>query len=136
PGVMQVGQGTTELESAVLTFVSDLLERRKRITRHRIVDSIERGSAFLQDRTWFASRFSCMDAKQKDILTMIRPFILLGILCVGFFHVPALAAAFPERPIRFIVPFPPGGNTDVLSRLIAKGLTDKWGQQVIVDNRP
>ena len=67
---------------------------------------------------------------------MIRSFIASGIFAMGFLHGPALAAAFPERPIRFIVPFPPGGNTDVLSRLIAKGLIEKWGQQVIVDNRP
>lgn len=67
---------------------------------------------------------------------MIRSLIATGILAVGLLHGLAAAAAFPERPIRFIVPFPPGGNTDILSRLIAKGLIEKWGQQVIVDNRP
>lgn len=67
---------------------------------------------------------------------MIRSFMASSILALGVCHSLALAGTYPERPIRFIVPFPPGGNTDVLSRLLAKGLIDKWGQQVIVDNRP
>ncbi|MCE9639050.1 MAG: tripartite tricarboxylate transporter substrate binding protein [Betaproteobacteria bacterium] len=51
-------------------------------------------------------------------------------------HVPACADSYPDRPIRFIVPFPPGGNTDVLARILAKGLTEAWQQQVVIDNRP
>ena len=50
-----------------------------------------------------------------------------------------LAAAqqdYPNKPIRFIVPFPPGGSTDPVARLIGQKLTESWGQQVIVDNRP
>lgn len=44
--------------------------------------------------------------------------------------------AYPGRPIRFITPFPPGGTTNVATRLVAEKLTESWGQQVIVDNRP
>ena len=44
-------------------------------------------------------------------------------------------AQFPERPVRFIVPFPPGGGTDALARILAAKLGEAWGQQVIVDNR-
>jgi tripartite-type tricarboxylate transporter receptor subunit TctC len=44
--------------------------------------------------------------------------------------------SYPSRPIRLIVPFPPGGPTDVMGRLISQGLTDQLGQQVYVDNRP
>jgi len=44
--------------------------------------------------------------------------------------------SYPTRPIRFIIPFPPGGSTDPVGRYVAGKLTDRLGQQVIVDNRP
>ena len=47
----------------------------------------------------------------------------------------ALAQAWPTRPITMIVPFPAGGNADVLARAFAPELSEKLGQQVIVDNR-
>lgn len=45
-------------------------------------------------------------------------------------------ASFPERPIRLLVPFAPGGNTDILARAVAQRMSDNWGKPVIVDNRP
>ncbi|HEY0336490.1 MAG TPA: tripartite tricarboxylate transporter substrate binding protein [Burkholderiales bacterium] len=45
------------------------------------------------------------------------------------------ARAFPSRPIRMIVPFPPGGSNDILGRFIAQKMSERFGQQVIVDNR-
>jgi len=46
------------------------------------------------------------------------------------------AAAYPARPIRLVAPFAPGGGTDVVSRLVSQRLTEAWGQQIIIDNRP
>jgi tripartite-type tricarboxylate transporter receptor subunit TctC len=48
----------------------------------------------------------------------------------------AQQGSYPQRPVRFIVPFPPAGPTDLLARAIAVKLTEYWGEQVIVDNRP
>jgi len=48
----------------------------------------------------------------------------------------ATAAGFPERPVRMIVPFAAGGGSDILSRAIGQKLTEGWGQQVVIDNRP
>jgi tripartite-type tricarboxylate transporter receptor subunit TctC len=49
---------------------------------------------------------------------------------------PAAAQTFPAKPIRVIVPSPPGDGSDVMARLIGEKLTAAWGQQVVVDNRP
>jgi tripartite-type tricarboxylate transporter receptor subunit TctC len=48
----------------------------------------------------------------------------------------AFAQTFPTKPIRIVLPFPPGGPTDLYGRIIAEGLKERLGQQVIVDNRP
>ena len=56
----------------------------------------------------------------------------LACACVS----PAFAAeGYPSKPVRFIVPFPPGGGTDALARVLGAKLGELWGQQVIVDNR-
>jgi len=47
----------------------------------------------------------------------------------------AAHAAFPERPIRFVVPFPPGGSTDTVARLVALRAADQLGQSIVIDNR-
>jgi tripartite-type tricarboxylate transporter receptor subunit TctC len=46
------------------------------------------------------------------------------------------AQNYPSRPIRMLIPFPPGGGADINGRLIGKALTDRWGVQIVIDNRP
>ena len=60
--------------------------------------------------------------------------VALG-LAWSLIALPALADVYPQRPIRMIIPSPPGGGTDIVARLIAKHLTDALGQTVIVENR-
>src|SRR5262245_44053991 len=46
------------------------------------------------------------------------------------------AADYPTRPIRFIVPFPPGGGVDIVGRSVGERLTTRLGQTIVIDNRP
>lgn len=59
----------------------------------------------------------------------------LAALAVTVISGPVLAQAFPSRPVKVIVPFAAGGSTDVVARIVAQGMTQKLGQQVIVENR-
>ena len=58
--------------------------------------------------------------------------LMLAALC----PVPAAAQAFPQKAIRFVVPFPPGGATDGLARILGEKMAEAWGQAVVIDNRP
>src|SRR6266849_5959405 len=45
-------------------------------------------------------------------------------------------AKFPSRAVTFVVPFPPGGSADALPRIVAEKLRERWGQPVVIENRP
>jgi tripartite-type tricarboxylate transporter receptor subunit TctC len=64
------------------------------------------------------------------VLPLLVPFLLPIASSAG-----AASADFPTKPIRWIVPFPPGGSNDILGRYFALKLTDRFGQQVVIDNR-
>jgi tripartite-type tricarboxylate transporter receptor subunit TctC len=59
-------------------------------------------------------------------------FLLIGLLAAA----PAFCQQWPERAVRIIVPFPPGGNTDTIARITADYLAQRFGKPVIVENRP
>src|SRR6187455_1655561 len=61
---------------------------------------------------------------------------VLAILCALGFMGAAAAQNYPAKPVRIILPFPPGGPSDILGRALAQKLTEQVGQQVITDNRP
>jgi tripartite-type tricarboxylate transporter receptor subunit TctC len=66
------------------------------------------------------------------ILILVRLLPLLALSFAGVLN----AQTFPTRPVRIVVPFPPGGSADFLSRVIAQKLSESWTLPVIVENRP
>ena len=61
---------------------------------------------------------------------------LLGIALAALLPLAADAQPFPTRPVRFMVPFPPGGATDIVGRLVAAKMQDVWGQPAVIENKP
>ena len=68
----------------------------------------------------------------SPLLARVFVILLATVAAVPF----AEAQAYPAKPIRLVVPFPPGGPLDVIARTIGQKATEDWGQPVIVDNRP
>jgi tripartite-type tricarboxylate transporter receptor subunit TctC len=67
-----------------------------------------------------------------------KTFTKAAILALAVFGsvMHAQAQTYPDKPIKLVVPFPPGGATDIMARLLADGLRERLGQPVIIDNRP
>jgi len=65
----------------------------------------------------------------------LRAALSSGKWGLSLFFCAALAQPYPARPVTFIVPFPPGGGTDISARTVAAKLAAKWGQSVVVENR-
>ena len=59
----------------------------------------------------------------------------IAFVCAAFFSVAAAAQSWPQKPVRFIVPFAPGGATDIAARMLGEKLTQLWGQSVLIENR-
>lgn len=68
----------------------------------------------------------------------ITRVVIAWICCIAVFALAenSFAIEYPTKPITIIVPFPPGGANDVQARLIAKGLAERLGKPVVIDNRP
>src|SRR5262249_27005678 len=70
----------------------------------------------------------------REFLSRLSMTLILS--AAAFMAVPAGAQTYPDRPIRIICSFPPGGGTDFLARIIAQKLSERLGQPVVVENRP
>jgi tripartite-type tricarboxylate transporter receptor subunit TctC len=68
---------------------------------------------------------------------MIKKVILAATLCAGSMLYAGLsvAQAWPSKPIRMMVPFPPGGSTDIVARIVAQKLSERLGQPIVIENR-
>ena len=59
----------------------------------------------------------------------------LAFIAATLLATTAVAQSWPQKPVRFIVPFPPGGATDISARLVGEKLSQIWGQTVVIENR-
>ena len=71
--------------------------------------------------------------KRESDVTRTLAWLLVAMLTAA---VPASAQTYPSKPIRFVVPYAPGGIVDTAARIIGAKLTEAWGQQIVVDNKP
>jgi tripartite-type tricarboxylate transporter receptor subunit TctC len=65
-------------------------------------------------------------------MRFLRTCVLCIVLALGQ---SVCAQSYPSKPIRFVIPYPAGGGTDIIGRMVGAKLTDAWGQQVVVENR-
>ena len=77
-------------------------------------------------------------ARRMRMLSRVPLVALLvaAVMAGTLMPLAALAQSYPSRPLRFIIPFPPGGPTDILGRIVAAKLSEAWSVQVVPDNRP
>lgn len=65
-----------------------------------------------------------------------RSLLLCAAAVCAAYSLPVLAQSYPTKPIHLVVPFTPGGSSDILARAIGQKLTEAWGQPVVIDNVP
>src|SRR3954471_23825882 len=68
-------------------------------------------------------------------MRITKPTLRLLLSICASLPLVAQAQSYPNKPLRFIAPFPPGGGSDLVGRILARELTPAFGQQIIVENR-
>ena len=68
-------------------------------------------------------------------MRLINCFVTMAVTACSALPMTAAAQAWPSKPIRMLIPYPAGGTSDILARLIGPKLTEAWGPQILVDNR-
>lgn len=97
-------------------------------------DTGERGVAIFmgaQSRSALTARGSRKGSRRTELVKQVAAAMMM-VVCAGV----AQAQSYPTKPIRLIVPWPPGGGVDTSARLIAQPLSERLGQAVVVENRP
>src|SRR4051812_46486149 len=74
--------------------------------------------------------------RERRVTRLTRRTILLGAATAPLVTSLARAQTWPNGPVRLIVPFPPGGSTDALARLVQTGLQQRLGSNIIIENKP
>ncbi len=72
----------------------------------------------------------------RNLLRPVSAFLVLGFVALAAGVAPSAAQTWPDHPVRFIIPLGPGAGVDITARLVGDKLSAKWGQPVIIENRP
>src|SRR6185369_11957078 len=86
-------------------------------------------------RWWFRGESRARESLNEDS-TMRKLAQTIAVAMLATFTAGALAQSWPAKPVRFIVPYPPGGTSDILARTIGQKLGDALGQTIVVENKP